>query len=618
MPPGVAALFAPGGRFGWEYVEPQPARLSPELHREPVFTQEPTPLWIAEKKRKREAAQEKLQAHLIIVGVVAAIGWIVAAANESGGFAFFILIVVGVMSGVWFLPLATTEDRRQLELRDREEQAFRAAHAQWHSAVESWNRGEAQRVDHALRYYPLHDNGGAGTRVDVIGGRPASWAALLLTHGASVLAEGRSFTLLDLTEDDAARDLCDVATAAGIPVSRQEMPADLEDAGLLAGLTDDVIGDLLSEAVQGRRPGPYDPSLGSIDSEIITSIAKALGANVTFARLAAGARVLAGLYDLDSGVLTVTEVERLSQEADRVHSGERVQGELQFVRTQLELLVPAAGATGFQTPEPAGSRGAPEDVLPEGGARITLLTSASPVRGRKAITDQVLVQFLTHRLGTSVGARGESVAVIGADNLRRWTVESLTDRARRRGVSLMLLSAHLRDDTKEAFAALGGTTLVMGLANQAEAMAAAEHVGRGHRFVLSQLNVTSGTTHTTGGGTTTGWSETRGNSSGRSGGASYGWSSGSNNSFSENFSSQRNWSEAVSRTEGHTEVRSYDFTVEPAALQALDTTAFFLVESRGGERRVVLGNCDPQIALLDRVSAAPRPLAGKAPDALRP
>ena len=52
----------------------------------------------------------------------------------------------------------------------------------------------------------------------------------------------------------------------------------------------------------------------------------------------------------------------------------------------------------------------------------------------------------------------------------------------------------------------------------------------------------------------------------------------------------------------------YEFQVEPTALQSLAPTAFVLVEAGPTGRRVVMGDCNPGIVLLDRVArdALPR------------
>jgi hypothetical protein len=51
--------------------------------------------------------------------------------------------------------------------------------------------------------------------------------------------------------------------------------------------------------------------------------------------------------------------------------------------------------------------------------------------------------------------------------------------------------------------------------------------------------------------------------------------------------------------------RSYEFTVEPTTIQQLPPTAFVLIDAAAGARRAVLGDCNPGLVLLPRVSDRP-------------
>ena len=89
---------------------------------------------------------------------------------------------------------------------------------------------------------------------------------------------------------------------------------------------------------------------------------------------------------------------------------------------------------------------------------------------------------------------------------------------------------------------------------------------------------------------------------------------------SSNWSSNRastttrsdTWQDTVSKSiadstsRSETAQRVYEYTVEPTVIQGLAPTAFLMVEVGNGGRRVVLGDCNPGIALLERVAAAPR------------
>jgi hypothetical protein len=214
----------------------------------------------------------------------------------------------------------------------------------------------------------------------------------------------------------------------------------------------------------------------------------------------------------------------------------------------------------------------------------------------------------------------EVIVVAGADQIALEALEAMARQARRAGIQLVFLVHHLRDDMQKLLGGSGSISLLMRMGNGDEAATAAEFVGRGFKFVLSQLTeemgktFTDGTSSTDGGSSST--SRTRGYSYGGNSSHSFGGdgkgSSSSGSSWNRNFSTstsrEQNWSdtksqsEATSRSEGQTMARVYEFQIEPTALQSLAPTAFVLVEAAPGGRRVVMGDCNPGIALLDRVA----------------
>ena len=151
--------------------------------------------------------------------------------------------------------------------------------------------------------------------------------------------------------------------------------------------------------------------------------------------------------------------------------------------------------------------------------------------------------------------------------------------------------------------------MIMRLGHAAEAAAAAEYIGRGYSFKLSQITRQLGSTDTVGGGdswgtaTTTGWGQQSTSSpDGGSSGTSY------SESISESFQKMSNWSRAESVSESTTHQRVYEFAVEPQTVQTLPVTAFILVEGGTQGRRASIADCNPAIAMLDRVAGGPRAL----------
>jgi hypothetical protein len=208
------------------------------------------------------------------------------------------------------------------------------------------------------------------------------------------------------------------------------------------------------------------------------------------------------------------------------------------------------------------------------------------------------------------------LVVAGADTLRRAHVERLDQVARKNGIRLVLLFRHLRQDAADLIGG-GDAAVFMRLGNFKEAEAAANFIGKEHRFVASQFTVS----HSTNTSTSTSDSTTRGTSSqdststgtqsSRSRNLNYGWlfsyraasggvSSGTQDSTS--VSTGTSWSQAQSTTRqsGASESesvgyqRTHDYTVSPTMLQGLSPTAFILVDPQDpGSPR--LGDCDPQI-----------------------
>jgi hypothetical protein len=213
--------------------------------------------------------------------------------------------------------------------------------------------------------------------------------------------------------------------------------------------------------------------------------------------------------------------------------------------------------------------------------------------------------------------------VAGADHLGRDSLEELARQAHRADTRLVLLLQRLRGDTHELLGGSDSAAMLMRLGNAREAATAAEFIGRGHRFVLSQMTEQVGRTFTAGTTTSHGGQESFSDS--ESGGVGMGVSMGSigdipmpmvsgsaNRTDTFTTSRARTWQDTVSSstadsiTSGTTLDRVYEFTVEPTAIQALPATAFVLVEPAPGGRRVVMADCNPGISLLDRVAADPR------------
>ncbi len=169
----------------------------------------------------------------------------------------------------------------------------------------------------------------------------------------------------------------------------------------------------------------------------------------------------------------------------------------------------------------------------------------------------------------------------------------------------------LHNELREHLGSSDSVAVLMRLGNAQDAAAAAEFIGRGHRFVLSELTAQIGRTSTSGSSTSTGdaigTTATKGTNRGHGPGTG---SSSRSRSLAESqtrsWQKTASWSQVESTVTGETRSRVYEFMVEPTAIQALPATAFILIETGDIGRRVVVADCNPGICLLDRVAAEPR------------
>ena len=182
----------------------------------------------------------------------------------------------------------------------------------------------------------------------------------------------------------------------------------------------------------------------------------------------------------------------------------------------------------------------------------------------------------------------------------------------------------------------------MRLGNAEDAKAASEQIGMAHRFVLSQLTETVGTsvTDTLGGSytstvgdsasaaTSTSDSESRSAGTGRTspsgagvlplrGGGSRSsqsgtsWGTSESASLTTGISTSTAWGVSTSRATGDSESlarslqRSRELVVEPSELQRLPATAMIVSYGAGAGRRVLLADANPAIGALPVATLAP-------------
>lgn len=623
-------LFAAPERWGWEYVEPDRAAPYPYLEQYPRWV-EPLPPDVREFERLTALARSKMTKRVAWAGGLVLFGLIFLSA--SPGFGGLLLIIGAAIAGLAFYQLNDPQTKLRQALADAERRRhegynqFLTIKNAWDQKIAEHDAAERHRLGTAPLLFPLSPTATA-SRVDVFGGTGTGWASLLATMGSSVLADGGSLLVLDLSGQNVAAPLADLAAKAGGLVQTAGVPAALDVPWLLGELEPRELADVLAEAMDSMRGKSDNIDLGAMDAELIHTVASRIERPLTFQRLAAGIRVLRSTYDHDTeSALSATEVQRLTDRVDLIDKGERVRDELRFVEAQLGILGDTERETA-DVPDPATS-----SLWLDSG--LAIVRSDESNARRKGFVDRVLFQAVAHRLAGSQAPAAEPVLiVVGADELGRAGLEAMARHARRAHVRLVYLFEHLRDDAADMLGGGDSVTLLMRLGNGREATTAAEYIGRGYTFQLSQLSRQVGTNSSRGTSTsatdTDGGSSTRTNSGSSSrswggsdssswGGGGSGGSSGSNwgRSFTDTWSDSltetwstswqkgQNFSEGTSETDGAVLQRSYEFTVEPTQIQTLEPTTFLLVDSGPQGRRITMGDCFPGSVFVPRRSLTP-------------
>jgi hypothetical protein len=608
----VQRLFVPGTeRWGWEFAPPEP----------PPSPDDPQPVW-QEPAAYESAARVRRQRVRELPWVTAGVG-----AVSAGG---WVLPVVGnpvVSSSVLAAGLAVALIRQVLGPRSRLEVA-RAnrefSFARHQAASEAWRRRcEARERERRLQaaaeqWFPLSPAAGIA-RVDVFGGSGDGWASLITTVGSSLLCAGGRVMVVDLSEQHVAEGLAAYAETAGFTVSNVELLRDAPSGMLLQGLTREDVAEVVASAVATIRSSGNAAEQRVIDADVLKRVTECLDEPLTFGRLAAALLVVRGHHqEASANLLNAEEIRRLTAQIDIIGATERVAGALPTLSNLIELLAAAelAGETGSAEP-------APERVA-RSTADLTVLTSTSPHARRKDFVDRLLFQRVVHELRVRPPEGGDDVLfVAGADHLGLENLEAMAKQARRAGVRLVLMMEHLRDGVTQMLGGAGNATILMRMGNPSEARAAAEFIGREHKFKMSQVTQQVGKSFTDGRSDTWSTQNSSADSSGQQSSkpksarwyhrkaGSTSTSAGATVSRANSWQYTASCSDTESESTSTTDTREYEFTVEPTEIQGLPPTAFIMVDDGPDGRRALMGDCNPGITLLPQVANDPRQLPAK-------
>jgi hypothetical protein len=404
------------------------------------------------------------------VAVVARIRW---AWWAAGGFALCCLLPV-VLLGL-NRRRAAARLRTETELRSRQHAAELAEYEQGKA---QWAVTEAERIAAAPRWLQVaaHED---ITRLDVFGGTGPGRQNMVTGLGWELLRQ-RAVIVLDLSQDMVADGLVAAALRAGLSCQDFQLPRDLAQTPLLAGLVGEQIASLVVEVVHADDAGATAAGRAT-DLMVLKKITSVLGADVTMGRLhAALTALLGGDALLAGGELTAAEQASLGTlfgDAFR----HQVAGNLVTLAAVVEPLV-ALGA----------------DAGPRQPARLTCLSLADGPRDVAAdLTAALVVQWVTRAVSAAGEAAGGSgsgpggstvrpaVILAGADEQSARHLGRLTAVCERYDVPLVRAFSRLTEESARHLDSRH--TAFMRLATRPEAMRAAEHIGLERRFVAGRF-----------------------------------------------------------------------------------------------------------------------------------
>lgn len=588
-PNPLPQLATPGERLGWIFNDRN-------LYRRRYLEPPPQPRQVPLHLHERLMRAQRGMTQRILISLGAGIGLAVlisccggfASIGDSGNgaaVAVAFLSLAAVLAGVGgavLAGMAPSTARKAIEnAQQQTKHEYNQAYAAWDSRRQRHDQQQQQFVDTMYEWSAATP--AAGTRrVDIIGGTTYGWEAVLTVFGGSLLATRGHMTLVDFTGEALCGELMQLAVATSRTVQERRLPSQLAQLDLVGALEPDELVDCLVEAMYGDAQGASRAER-SQDSMLLREVCGVLAPDLSMARLLAALRVLT-----DRPVQAALAPE----ESDRLL-------DLQSDESRRQMHQHLRRIEAFLDPlETMGSEAA------VGSADLTcLITDSGGRNAQNELLKDLLVQWLARQVRREATPMG-SLVIIGADEVHHRSIEKLSTLCERRNIRLVLLFGHLREESLHTIG--GGEVALMRLGNHQEATQAADFIGKGHKFVLSQLTRTLGgnDTHTL--ADTYGESETRGGSSGTSRSGfdlsrltGTNWSKTRNWSQTESVAKGTNWSDAQAAQ------RVYEYVLEPRVLQDLPEYAMILVKGEGRGSVVQAVEVDPGIVTLPRVSMTP-------------
>lgn len=583
-------LATPGERLGWIFNDRN-------LYRRKFMEAPPQPGMVPPHLLERLNRAQRGMAKRILISLGAGVGLAVlisccggmASLGQQGGnvgagvgFLAFLAFGAGVVGAVVFGIMPQLAKNAIQAEQERIQQEYARQFADWDGRRQWYDQQQQQTVDTMFEWAAATPSPGT-RRVDIIGGTTYGWEAVLTVFGGSLLATRGHMTLVDFTGEALCGELMDLATMTERSVQELRLPSELARFDLVAGLEPGELVDCLVEAMYGDAQGANRAERHQ-DSLLLREICDVLAPTITMARLLAALRVLTDRPV--QAALTADESGRLL-DLQPDESRRQMHSHLRRIEAFLQPL------------ESMGS----ESSLPELTDLTCLVADGEGGNAQNELLKDLIVQWLARQVRRESAPMG-SLVLLGADEVNHRSIEKLSTLCERRGVRLVLFFGHLREESLHTIG--GGEVALMRLGNHQEANQAAEYIGKGHKFVLSQL------TRTLGGNETHTLADTYGESETHGGNKSKSYSKhGKQTSYGTNWSKTRNWSQTESTAKGtnwsdaSSVQRVYEYALEPRVLQDLPEYAMVLVKGQGRGSVIQAVEVDPAIVTLPRVSMGP-------------
>ncbi len=560
--------------IGWRWAPPPPPDPSPLRGQEPQWT-EPLAL-----PAPPPASNGKGTA-------VALFGGGLFCLMLAGASAAWAIIALGLfVAGVLVAKNSSDSPASSASVVNTRAQLWRQyeqSHQAWREAIERDEGAAKSKYDSAPRWYPIGRRD-PRRRLDVFGGVVEGWASLMHTAFVPLIRSGTAVTVLDLTRRDLARRAlwADAINAGPLVVA---LPAQLDEFDPLVGARNP--GALAAALITAGGGDEDRARLDPLEAGILRRIASTLDRPVSLMRLlAAVTALLAPRHPRVDAHLNKSEKARLQAPDFVAMMGSDAPKALSRIAVALESVTPESVQE-----EPAA---APR-LLPYFDHDAVVVTVGPPTTDTedRRRFDSLLVQALVDTLLQRATVDG-LLLVVGADRVSWRTLDELTTAAADRGLRLVLFFEHLEGERRTHLGRSAAETLIMGLGNHEDARAAADFIGKQHRFVISSITRTVGDqlggsdTHSFSVNDSTSYSHTR-----TAGPDSY--TEGSGRTIGASFSYAETWSKT--NTYGETATRSEELVARVEDIQRIPATGFVYVpSSQGAGQHVVFGDCHPAIA----------------------